>query len=316
MTQNILVTGGAGFIGSHLCDALLKQNHHIICLDNFNDFYNPKIKEANVAHHSNNPNYTLIRGDILDHSLLDTLFDTHSINGIIHLAARAGVRPSIEEPKRYQQVNIEGTLNILELARIHKIKKLLFASSSSVYGNNKKVPFSESDPVDQPVSPYAATKKAGELLCYNYHHLYHIPIVCLRFFTVYGPRQRPEMAIHKFAKLMSNEQPIPVFNNGNCRRDFTYIDDIIQGIINIYNHNFTFDIVNLGESETITTLNLIKELESQLNCMANIQLMPAQPGDVEQTFADISKAQSTYQYNPTYPFKLGISKFVEWFNKN
>jgi UDP-glucuronate 4-epimerase len=315
--MNILVTGGAGFIGSHLCETLLKdKNNKIICLDNFNDYYDPEIKKNNIQSLSTNNSFIIYQADILDTEKLAKIFEKEKIDTIIHLAARAGVRPSIEEPMLYQKVNIEGTLNLLEAAKKYKIKKLLFASSSSVYGNNKKVPFSETDNVDYPVSPYAATKKAGELLCYNYHHLYQIPIVCLRFFTVYGPRQRPEMAIHKFTRLITENKEIPVFNNGNCLRDFTYIDDIIQGITNILKSDFTFDIVNLGESATTKTIDLIKLIENALGKKAKLKMLPAQPGDVEKTFADITRAKEKYGYNPEFPIDKGIDRFIKWFEKS
>jgi len=314
--MNILLTGGAGFIGSHLAEKLLSLGHHVIVLDNFNTFYDPAIKRENVKTALAHPHYTLIEGDILDLPLLNRIMTDHDIDTIIHLAARAGVRPSIQEPLLYQKVNIEGTLNCLEMARKYNVSRVLFASSSSVYGNNEKTPFSETDNVDFPVSPYAATKKAGELLCYNYHHLYQLPIACLRFFTVYGPRQRPEMAIHKFTRLIDNNTSIPVFNEGNCKRDFTYIDDIIHGIVNILNiEELGFDIINLGESETTTTLQLISYIENALGKMATLDLLPAQPGDVETTYADIQHAQKTYAYSPSYPIQLGIQKFVDWYQK-
>jgi UDP-glucuronate 4-epimerase len=313
----ILVTGGAGFIGSHLCDRLLEDyRNRIVCLDNFNDFYDPSIKRQNIQYALNNPNFTLLEGDILDKELVYNLFKRHRIDVVVHLAARAGVRPSIDEPYLYQRVNIEGTLNLLECARQFQIQRFLFASSSSVYGNNQKVPFSESDFVDYPVSPYAATKKAGELLAYNYHHLYQLPIACLRFFTVYGPRQRPEMAIHKFTRLILEAKKIPVFNNGECLRDYTYIDDIISGILSIMQApHLGFDVVNIGESQTTSTLDLIKLIEAQLGITAKLDLMPKQSGDVDQTFADISHAKSTYAYAPKFPIEKGIKLFVDWYKK-
>jgi len=311
--MSVLITGGAGFIGSHLCDALIKKGERVICIDNFNTFYDPKIKEQNIEKLQKNASFKLYRGDILEYDLLESIFQKESITHVIHLAAMAGVRPSIEDPRLYQKVNIEGTLNILELARNYKVEKLLVASSSSVYGNNEKVPFSEKDNVDYPVSPYAATKKACELLCYNYHHLYKIPIVSLRFFTVYGPRQRPEMAIHKFSRLIMEDKEIPVFNEGKCLRDYTYIDDIIQGVVNIFYSSFIYDVVNLGESQTIDTLGLIKLIEASLGKKAKLNLLPAQPGDVEKTFADISHAKKTYNYNPQYPIEKGVTEFISWF---
>lgn len=313
--MNILVTGGAGFIGSHVCEKLLENpESNVFCIDNFNDFYDPKIKRNNIKTHLNAANFKLIEGDILDLELLKNIFTENQIDHVIHLAARTGVRPSIDEALLYQKVNIEGTLNLLECAREFSVKKFLFASSSSVYGDNEKVPFSESDFVDHPVSPYAATKKAGELLAYNYHHLYQIPIACLRFFTVYGPRQRPEMAIHKFTRMITNGEELPVFNKGECLRDYTYIVDIVDGIMKILNSsNLTFDVVNLGESETTSTLALINMIESSLGKKAKIKLMEKQSGDVDQTYADISHAKSQYNYSPKFPIKVGITHFVEWF---
>jgi len=312
--MNILVTGGAGFIGSHLCDKFIETTpHNVICLDNFNHFYNPLIKRANIKTLMQNKRFILIEGDILDLELLKQLFAQYQFDTVVHLAARAGVRPSIEEPLLYQKVNIEGTLNLLECARLYQTKKFLFASSSSVYGNNKKVPFSETDFVDHPISTYAATKKAGELLAYNYHHIYGLPITCLRFFTVYGPRQRPEMAIHKFTRLIAENKEIPVFNEGKCLRDYTYIDDIISGIMAIFHsEKINYDVVNLGESQTTSTLELIKMIETELGVKAKLNLMPEQSGDVEQTFADISHAKEHYHYNPKVLINEGIKKFVQW----
>jgi UDP-glucuronate 4-epimerase len=315
--MNILLTGGSGFIGSTLADFLLTAGHSIINLDDFNDFYDPKIKRSYIQKALRHKNYTLIEGNILDETLVKNAIKTHNIDTIIHLAARAGVRPSIEQPMLYQKTNIEGTLVLLEAARHANIKKFLFASSSSVYGNNEKTPFSETDNVDNPISPYAATKKAGELLCSNYHHLYNIPIACLRFFTVYGPRQRPEMAIHKFTRMIDEGIPIPVFNNGKCLRDYTYVEDIVRGIDNILNSDsLTFDIVNLGESDTISTLDLIRLIEESLGKKAILNCLPAQAGDVEKTFADISHAKKTYNYNPTTKIQNGVPLFIDWYRKN
>ncbi len=312
--KTILVTGGCGFIGSHLCEALLKDPHHfVVCIDNFDPFYDPIIKRHNIAPFQNHERFKLYESSILDLDALRTLFETHPISTIVHLAARAGVRPSIQLPKLYYQVNVEGSLNILELAREFGVKKILCASSSSVYGANTKVPFSETDSVDYPVSPYAATKKALELLCYTYHHLYQLPIACLRFFTVYGPRQRPEMAIHKFAHMMSENQEIPVYNYGHCYRDFTYISDIIDGIYQIFQSDFQYEIVNIGESAVISTLDLVALLEQELNIKARMKLLPMQPGDVEKTYADITKAKNQFGYKPHFPIEKGIKEFCRWF---
>jgi len=314
--MNILVTGAAGFIGSYLVEALLENKEiRVVGLDNFNDYYEPEIKRKNCETALRNDRYTLVEGDILDEELLGTLFQKYQFKRLFHLAARAGVRPSIEQPKLYGDVNIRGSLNLLECARKYKTEKLIMASTSSIYGNNKKTPFSESDPVNEPISPYAATKRAMELLSYNYHHLYGLPIACVRFFTVYGPRQRPDMAIHKFTKMINDGVPLPVFNKGLSARDFTYVDDIIQGLLGIEKHDFEFDIINLGESQTISTLDLIKVIESRLGKIADLTLMPAQPGDVDLTFADISKARTKYNYKPKVLIEEGINRFVTWYEE-
>jgi UDP-glucuronate 4-epimerase len=315
--MTVFITGAAGFIGSSLVDSLLKDGHTVIGFDNFNDYYNPVIKHLNIKDAKQHPNFSIIEGDICDKEALEKVFQNNSIDSIIHLAARAGVRPSLEQCELYTNVNVLGTLNILECAKKFNIKKTLSASSSSVYGNNEKVPFSETDSVDHPISPYAATKKAGELLCYNYHHLYGLDIACLRFFTVYGPRQRPEMAIHKFTHMIDTEQPIPVFNNGECLRDYTYIEDIVNGIKSILNHDaIGYDIVNLGNSATTSTLELITLIETALGKKAKLNLLPAQPGDVDKTFADTQHAKEKYQYSSNYPVKKGIEHFIKWYKEN
>tara|TARA_B100000131_G_scaffold219217_1_gene210763 strand:+ start:2083 stop:3030 length:948 start_codon:yes stop_codon:yes gene_type:complete len=313
--MDILITGAAGFIGSHLVDTLLSKKYSIIGLDNFNDYYDPKIKEKNLTTANKNQNFNLIKGSILDKPLLKETFKKHNISTVIHLAAYAGVRPSIKNPELYYETNITGTKNILDSAKEHNCTRLLIASSSSVYGNNDKIPFSESDPVDNPISPYAATKKMSEIMCYNYHYLYKLEIACLRFFTVYGPRQRPEMAIHKFCSMITNNQPIPVYNHGKCLRDYTYVKDIISGIINILeSDSLSFDIINLGESATISTMELINLIETYLNKKATLNLLDNQQVDVEKTYADISHAQSKYGYNPKFPIKDGLKLFIDWFN--
>ena len=311
--STILVTGSAGFIGSNLTELLLNDGHTVIGIDNFNDYYDPQLK-----HHNNTPlishkNYHFFNGDIRNKETISQIFNSHPIDIMIHLAAMAGVRYSIENPALYFDVNINGTVTLLDACRHHNVTQVLFASSSSVYGNTAKVPFTESDNVDCPISPYAASKKAGELLCYTYHHLFNINIACLRFFTVYGPRQRPEMAIHKFTKMIDHNETIPVFNNGNCLRDYTYIDDITQGICKIMNSQFTYDIINLGESATTSTQNMIRMIESSLGKKACIDLLPAQPGDVDQTYADISHAKKNYGYNPQFPLQKGIDNFITWY---
>ena len=314
----ILITGGAGFIGSHLVDRLLSEGYgHVSVVDDFNDFYDPAIKRANVSRHEKDSNYRLFEADIRDKSALEKLFAESSFDSIVHLAARAGVRPSLEQPLLYAETNINGTLNLLELARAHRIKHFVFGSSSSVYGINAKVLFSEDDPIRQPISPYAATKAAGELLCHTYTHLYGIRSVCLRFFTVYGPRQRPDLAIHKFARLISEGKPIPVFGDGTTRRDYTFIDDIIAGVRAAIDYNQSdYAVINLGESRTVELRELISLIEKELGATAKIDRQPLQPGDVPQTFADIAKARRLLGYNPQTQIEDGIKKFVEWFKKN
>lgn len=314
---NILVTGGAGFIGSHLVDRLLSTDGNVVTvIDDLNDFYSPDIKRANVSSHLKNEHYSLVEADIRDRQALDQVFEKQPFDCVVHLAARAGVRPSLSEPELYAETNINGTLNLLELARTTGVNQFVFGSSSSVYGINAKVPFSEDDPIRQPISPYAATKASGELLCHTYAHLYGLRCVCLRFFTVYGARQRPDLAIHKFARLMTNGKPIPVFGDGSTRRDYTYIDDIISGVMaSIVYDESNYEVFNLGESETVELRELISILEKTLDCQAVIDRQPPQPGDVPQTFADITKARQLLGYNPQTNIEEGIKKFVEWFRQ-
>jgi len=325
LSYTVLVTGGAGFIGSNLCDYLLKNNHNIIIIDNFNDFYNPEIKRNNITEIKNlmkinnitHDNLTIKEGDIRDINFLTKVFNFYKIEVVIHLAAMAGVRPSIMNPLLYNEVNIRGTLNLLDLCNKFGINKFIFASSSSVYGNNKKLPFTESDSVDFPISPYAATKKSGELLCHVYSHLYGINIACLRFFTVYGQRQRPDLAIYKFTNLMLNGSEITIFGDGTTERDYTYIDDIIQGIDKAITWASTgahkYEIFNLGRSDTIMLKYMVQRLEFEIGVKANIKNLPLQPGDVTITYADISKSKEILGYNPLTKFDDGISKFIKWF---
>lgn len=312
--KNILITGGAGFIGSHLVDRLIAEGDwRITVVDDFNDFYDPAIKRANIESHLSNPNFKLVEADIRDFYSLHEVFNEGKFGCVVHLAARAGVRPSLTEPRLYVETNINGTTNLLELARKHGVKQFVFGSSSSVYGENKKVPFSEDDPIFNPISPYAATKAAGELLCHTYSHLYGMRIVCLRFFTVYGARQRPDLAIHKFARLIAGGKPIPVFGDGTTRRDYTYIDDIIAGVRAAIDYETSnYEIINLGESRTVELRELISLLETALGKKAEIERQPTQPGDVPQTFADIAKARRLLNYNPQTQIEDGIKKFVEW----
>lgn len=311
--MRFLVTGGAGFIGSHLCEALLNKGDSVLCLDDFNTFYDPKIKEHNIRHAAGHGNYRLVRGDILDWDLLSSLFRANAFDCIVHLAARAGVRPSIQEPRLYQKVNVEGTVNLLELCAQHRIPKFILASSSSVYGSNPKIPFSEDDPVDFPVSPYAATKKACELIAYTYHSLYGMSVTALRFFTVYGPRQRPDMAIHRFTRLLVAGEEIPVHGDGSSRRDYTYISDILQGLLKSIELCRGYEIYNLGESSTVTLSTLISLLEKTLGVKARIKHLGEQPGDVPVTYADVSKAKKRLGYTPEVPVEEGIRLFAEWY---
>ena len=308
--STVLITGAAGFIGSHLCERILDEGLSVVGIDNFDDFYDPQIKRDNISNCLKNKDFQLIEADIRDRTAMDKA--TAGTEIIVHLAAKAGVRPSIAEPLLYSDVNINGTMVLLEAAKKYKVGKFIFASSSSVYGNNEKVPFSEEDNVDFPISPYAATKKACELICYNYHHLYGIDITCLRFFTVYGPRQRPDLAIHKFSKLIEQDKPIPVFGDGSMMRDFTYIDDIIEGIIASMSKCKGFNIYNLGESQPITVNDLIRAIEKALGKKAIREYLPLQPGDVNRTFADITKAARELGFHPSTPIPDGLAKFADW----
>ena len=315
--KNILVTGGAGFIGSHLVDYLLAEGGwRVWVVDDFNDFYDPGIKRDNIQVQRQNPLFHLSELDIRDRSALSRVFVETNFDCIVHLAARAGVRPSLSQPQLYAETNINGTLNLLELARAHGIKQFVFGSSSSVYGTNTKVPFSEDDPIRQPISPYAATKAAAELICHTYSHLYGIRCLCLRFFTAYGARQRPDLAIHKFARLISAGQPIPVFGDGTTRRDYTFIDDIIAGMHAAISYTASeYEIFNLGESRTVELRELISLLERELGLRATVDRQPLQPGDLPQTYADITKARRLLGYNPQTQIEDGMRRFVEWFRE-
>jgi UDP-glucuronate 4-epimerase len=309
--RRALITGAAGFIGSHLCQRLLGDGWVVVGVDNFDDFYDPQVKRRNISDCLKSKAFRLIEADIRDSSAMDKAIG-EGFEIIVHIAAKAGVRPSIAQPLLYADVNINGTTVLLELAKRHKIDKFIFGSSSSVYGNNKKVPFCEDDNVDFPISPYAATKKAGELICHTYHHLCGMSITCLRFFTVYGPRQRPDLAIHKFAKLIEQDKPIPVYGDGSMMRDFTYIDDIIDGTAAAMEKCAGFNIYNLGESQPVTVNDLIAEIEKALGKKAVREHLPLQPGDVERTYADITKAAGELGYNPSTGIDAGLARFVVW----
>jgi UDP-glucuronate 4-epimerase len=315
--MNFLVTGGAGFIGSHVCEQLLQEDHSVWAFDDLNSFYAPELKRRNLRDiQSLAKPFEFIQGDITDRAAIDELFSAAKFDQVIHLAARAGVRPSLEEPALYQRVNVEGTVNLLEAARLHGVKKLVIASSSSVYGVNSKIPFAESDSIFAPISPYAASKLACEALGHVYHHVYGLDVVVLRFFTVYGPRQRPDLAIRKFATLIRAGRPIPVFGDGSTARDYTYISDILDGILACTQANFGYEIFNLGESQTVKLSYLIELLEKALGKKASIDRRPLQPGDVPLTCADVSKAQARLGYQPRVNIEQGIPLFVEWLQKN
>lgn len=317
--MSILVTGGAGFIGSHLVEKLLEQNKKVIVVDDFNNFYNPKFKEENIVDFANNKNFKLYKTDICNLEKLNKIFKENKIGTIIHLAARAGVRPSIENSNLYYRVNVLGTVNLLEVAAKHNIKNFIFSSSSSVYGNNQKVPFSEEDRIDNPISPYAATKKSGELACYTYHDLYDINMICLRFFTVYGPKGRPDMALYKFTELISQGKEIEMYGEGNTSRDYTYIDDIVAGILlsidYIKQNKNIYEIFNLGNSNTVKLKYFIKVIAREVGMKAKIREIPMQSGDVVKTYADLSKSKKLLGYKPKVEIEEGIARFVEWYKK-
>lgn len=315
--MNFLVTGGAGFIGSHVCERLLKDGHSVCAFDDLNPFYDPAIKQRNIGDlQSLARPFTFVDGDLTERADLDEVFASAQFDQIVHLAARAGVRPSLEEPALYQRVNVEGTVNLLEAARLAGVNKVTIASSSSVYGVNSKVPFSEEDPIFHAISPYAASKLACEALGHVYHHVHGMDVAMLRFFTVYGPRQRPDLAIHKFAKLIHAGKPIPVFGDGSAARDYTYVDDTVSGILACTQKEFGYEVFNLGESETVQLSTLIELLEASLKTKAVIDRQPMQPGDVPITYADISKAREKLGYNPQVKIEEGIPRFVEWFLAN
>ncbi len=314
--MNILVTGAAGFIGSNVCEHLIAQNHKVIGIDNFDAFYPRKIKNSNLEQLLSDNNFTFYESDIRDKDALNSIFSSNQIDVVIHLAAKAGVRPSIDSISEYYDVNVNGTVNLLESMKAHGVVKMLYASSSSIYGNNSKVPFSEEDRVDNPISPYASTKKSGELLCHVYCHLYKFDITCLRFFTVFGPRQRPDLAIHKFTRLIDEGLVLPFYGDGTTSRDYTYIDDIVNGIDCALNALDGYRIYNLGESRVISLKNLVETIEKILDKKAVLEFLPLQPGDVNTTYADISKARLEIGYEPKTDIETGIEKFINWYKKN
>jgi UDP-glucuronate 4-epimerase len=313
--RNFLVTGGAGFIGSHVVDHLLSRtDSRVTIIDNFSDFYNPRLKRNNIARHLGNDRFRVIEADISSERAVPSLFAESTFDCIVHLAARAGIRPSVEDPLSYERTNVRGTYALLESAVGHSVPQFIFGSSSSVYGGNAKIPFSEEDPIGRPISPYAATKVAGEVACHAYSHLYGIRVVCLRFFTVYGPRQRPDLAIHKFARLITESKPLPIYGDGSASRDFTYIDDIIAGIDKAIQFDGSpFEIFNLGGSQTIRLTRLIALLEASLGKRAILDRRPFNAGDMALTQADISKARKLLGYEPVTDIERGIRQFVEWF---
>ncbi len=312
--MHVLVTGGAGFIGSHVVDLLLEQEaNHVVALDNFDEFYAPKIKRANIEQASRNPRFSLVEGDIRDRKLVFDLIAGGRFDSVVHLAARAGVRPSLEDPTLYVDVNVGGTTNILEASKTaKKPPKIVFASSSSVYGDRLEGPFRESDPVDWPVSPYAATKRSCELMAHVYHSVYGLAISGLRFFTAYGPRNRPDLAIAKFARLIERGEPTPMFGDGTTKRDYTYVEDVASGVVKALEFCKAFHIYNLGNSSPVTLRHMIELIAQAVGKPALIEQKPEQPGDVKQTFADISLARAELGYEPKTPFSVGLGRYVEW----
>lgn len=310
--MKILVTGGAGFIGSHLCEKLLSQNHKVICLDNFDPYYSYQIKKRNIKNLLNRNDFTLIEEDIRNKKCLEIIFKKQEFDKIVHLAAKVGIRPSLKNPIAYEDVNIRGTLNLLELCKEHEVDNFIFGSSSSIYGIAYKTPFSEKHSTN-PISPYGVTKRACELFCYSYAHLYDMNISCLRFFTVYGPRQRPDMAIHKFTRLIDQVKEIQLYGDGSSKRDYTYISDIIDGIVGALNNRCAFKIFNLGNSKAVELRYVISLIENNLDKKATIKLMPDQLGDVPLTCANIAQSQMLLNYNPKVSIENGIKRFIEWY---
>jgi UDP-glucuronate 4-epimerase len=309
----ILVTGGAGFIGSHLVERLLDERRRVVVLDDFDDYYDPAIKRRNLRRALARPGLHLVEGDIRDEPLLERLFAAERFAAVVHLAARAGVRPSIQDPALYTSVNLDGTTRLLEACRRHGVRRFLFGSSSSVYGNNAKVPFSESDPVDHPISPYAATKRAGELLCHAHHHLFGIEVACLRFFTVYGPRQRPEMAIHRFARQLAAGEAVEQYGDGRSARDYTYVDDIVEAVVLALERCSGYHVWNLGGAQTVSLAVLVEKIAAGLGVAARVRRLPEQPGDVARTWADVARAERDLGWKPAVDIDDGLGRFLDWF---
>jgi UDP-glucuronate 4-epimerase len=311
--MKVLVTGGAGFIGSHVVERLLQLDHEVSIIDDLNDFYSPELKRSNLTSIAETGRVRFYENDIRDVEDVFRIVKETSPEIIIHLAARAGVRPSLENPLLYEAVNVSGTMVLLEACRTLGVRKFVFASSSSIYGVADRIPFSEDDSLNLPISPYAATKISGEKVCYTYSHLYGLQVACLRFFTVYGPRQRPDLAIRKFTEMIDTNQPIPVFGDGSSGRDYTYIDDIVDGILAAVHLDSSYDVFNLGNAHPVTLMVLIETIEKSLGKKARLRWLPPQPGDVPITYADISKATTMLGYSPTTSFTQGIDKFVNWY---
>jgi UDP-glucuronate 4-epimerase len=310
MASKVLVTGGAGFIGSHVVEHLLERGDQVVVLDNFNDFYDPAIKRSNAELLKG---ARVVEGDLRDEGLVARLFEEERLDAVVHLAAMAGVRPSLLDPLHYTDVNVRGTQVLLRQLEQRPEVRLVFASSSSVYGSNERVPFREDDDIHHPISPYAATKRAGELLCYTHHHLYGTPISCLRYFTVYGPRQRPEMAIHAFVRRTLAGEPIPIFGDGSTRRDYTYVADIVDGTVRALDRCEGYEIYNLGESQTISLADLVEAIGKACGVAPRLDRRPLQPGDVMVTYADVTKARERLGYRPSTSIQVGLEHFLEWY---
>lgn len=315
-TRSTLITGGAGFIGSHLAERLLERGDRVVVLDNFDPYYDREVKQRNIAAAREHERYRLVESDIRDTDRLEALFATERFDAVVHLAARAGVRPSIEDPVLYSSVNLDGTTRLLEAARRHDVERFVFGSSSSVYGNNDKVPFAEDDAVDHPISPYAATKRAGELIAHTFHHLFGVRVSCLRFFTVYGPRQRPEMAIHKFTRMIAAGEAVPMFGDGESARDYTFVSDIVAGIERALERTTGFHIWNLGGSRTIRLSELIAKIAEQLGTEARIERRPLQPGDVDRTWADVERSRRELDWEARVTIDEGLASFVRWYREH